>query len=138
MSHIMSQSNRRKAVKRVVLTILALGAILAPLAMAQNLPPEVTIPAEQSLAATVEGAPVTEITDRDFKTAVLTCDSPVVVDFYADWCGPCRAMAPAFEKLAAQYGKKVKFVRLNIDENPRAAQAITRATAATPAPQPGM
>jgi thioredoxin 1 len=62
-----------------------------------------------------------EITDRNFEDEVLKSDVPVMVDFYAPWCGPCRATAPMIEKLSKEYDGKFKFCKLNVDENPRMA-----------------
>lgn len=56
--------------------------------------------------------------DESFKTEVLESDLPVLVDFYADWCGPCKMMAPIIDELSANYEGKVKIGKLNIDENP--------------------
>lgn len=64
---------------------------------------------------------LTTSSDKTFKSDVLTSATPVVVDFYADWCGPCRRMTPVFDKLATQYNGRVKFVRVNIDESPQTA-----------------
>ena len=58
------------------------------------------------------------VTDASFETDVLTADGPVLVDFWAEWCGPCRAGTPALEQLAEEFGGKVTVVKLNIDENP--------------------
>jgi thioredoxin 1 len=60
---------------------------------------------------------VVEITDQNFDAEVLKADVPVVVDFWASWCGPCRMIAPVTEKLAQEYEGKVKFCKLNVDEN---------------------
>ncbi|MCP4118995.1 MAG: thioredoxin [Desulfobacteraceae bacterium] len=59
-----------------------------------------------------------EIDDDSFEKDVLGSDKPVVVDFWAPWCGPCRAITPIIEELEATYGDKIKFVKVNVDENP--------------------
>lgn len=63
-------------------------------------------------------AGVVEFTDANFETEVLGSEAPVLVDFWAAWCGPCRAIAPAVEELAREYAGRVKIGKMNIDENP--------------------
>jgi thioredoxin 1 len=60
------------------------------------------------------------ITDSSFQADVLDAPRPVLVDFWAEWCGPCRMIAPSLEELSAELGDKVDIVKLNIDENPEA------------------
>lgn len=67
-------------------------------------------------------ANVLEVTDTNFKDEVLSSDKPVLVDFWAPWCGPCRALAPVVDELATEYAGKVKIVKLNTDDNINTAQ----------------
>lgn len=60
---------------------------------------------------------VNEVNDSDFQTDVLSSDKPVLVDFWAAWCGPCRMIAPSVEAVAEQFGDKAKVVKMNVDDN---------------------
>ena len=64
-------------------------------------------------------AEVAEVTDQNFESEVLKSDVPVVVAFWAEWCAPCRAIAPIIGDLAAEYGDRVKIVKMNVDDSPQ-------------------
>ncbi len=63
-------------------------------------------------------ANIVYITDDSFEQEVLKCDSPVLVDYWADWCGPCKLIGPILDAIADDYAGRVKVAKLNIDENP--------------------
>jgi thioredoxin 1 len=61
---------------------------------------------------------VTDINDDSFDSDVLKADKPVLVDFWAPWCGPCKAIGPVIEDLAGEYSDRVTFMKMNVDDNP--------------------
>ena len=63
--------------------------------------------------------------DQNFKTDVLDAKQPVLVDFWAEWCGPCKAIAPSLEELSEEMASKLKIVKINVDENPSISQTYS-------------
>ena len=66
----------------------------------------------------------TPVTDATFESEVRNADLPVVVDFWAEWCGPCKQIGPALEELSAEYAGRVKIAKVNVDENPNVTAAM--------------
>lgn len=62
--------------------------------------------------------PIVYVTDANFEDEVLKSTLPVLVDYWADWCAPCKAILPLLDEIAVEYGDKIKIVKLNIDQNP--------------------
>jgi thioredoxin 1 len=70
------------------------------------------------IGGTAMAVNITEVTDSSFEQGVLQSDIPVMVDFWAPWCGPCKAIGPAIEALAEQYADSFRFAKCNVDDNP--------------------
>ena len=62
--------------------------------------------------------PTKPVTDNSFESDVIKSDKPIVVDFWAEWCGPCKQIGPSLEELSEEYAGKIKIAKVNVDENP--------------------
>jgi thioredoxin 1 len=67
---------------------------------------------------------IVKLTDATFESEVLNSDKPVLIDFWAEWCGPCRMVGPVIDALASEYQGKAKIAKLNVDENPQISQRL--------------
>jgi thioredoxin 1 len=79
---------------------------------------KIRVKAEEKVSEETTPAGVVEVDDNNFESEVIQSGLPVAVDFWAPWCGPCRMMAPIMEEAANQYQGKIKFCKINVDENP--------------------
>jgi thioredoxin 1 len=64
-------------------------------------------------------AEIVEVTDQDFEAEILNSDKPVIIDFWAEWCVPCKRITPILKELADEYGERVKVVKMDVDSNPK-------------------
>ena len=67
---------------------------------------------------------IASVTDAEFEASVLKSEQPVLVDFWADWCGPCKMIAPIVEDIAGEFGGKAKILKMDVDANPRTPQSL--------------
>jgi thioredoxin 1 len=81
-----------------------------------------TLPVAHEPEEQIMGAATKTVTDATFDADVLGSDKPVLVDFWAEWCGPCKMVAPVLEEIAAEHGDKLTVAKVNIDENPEIAR----------------
>src|SRR5579871_2988508 len=106
---------------------MLMGLLTYPLGVSYSIATSVVkSPAEQDrkrkgITLMAEVKEVQDVTDQTFETEVIKADVPVLVDFWAPWCGPCRMVAPIVKELAGEYEGKVEFRKMNTDENPMVA-----------------
>jgi len=99
---------------------MALAAMLVALVAIPETMPAARAEGDKAAA---KADSVKSVTDGNFKTEVLKSDKPVMVDFWAPWCGPCRMQGPIVEQVSEELGDKAKVVKLNTDENPKTSEA---------------
>jgi thioredoxin 1 len=87
---------------------------LAILHAAKRVPPAATFPAQGEERMSEN---ISHVTDATFEPDVLKSETPVLVDYWAEWCGPCKVIAPILDEVAKEYGGKLKVMKLNVDEN---------------------
>jgi thioredoxin 1 len=122
-SKLLSRNNKRLQIK-IPAGVITGGSIKLPNALqtTDGRPGDIFILIKIKTEVPVNGSTipvgVIEINDNSFESEVLKSALPVVVDFWADWCGPCRMMSPVVEKTAVQYQGRFKFCKINVDANP--------------------